>query len=214
MVVLLINPNRLRPRIPPIGLDYIYDGLAERAHDVLYFDFGTQAPGDLKHLIRKYNPDIIGISVRNLDDVTITRKQEFITPLQKLVQSLRRLSTAKIVLGGIGFTFMPRELMIATGADFGITGDGEKTLPTLLDDLEIPDKIPGLFYSVSGKVLQTAPLKTAFHALDGIPASKRALVDYRRYNEFGSAANVQTQRGCDRRCIFCPEPHASGPTVR
>ena len=214
MNVLLINPNRLRPRVPPIGLDYLYESLVLRGHTVSLYDFSVQPPGDLKRHIRENAPDIVGISVRNLDDVTVTRKQEFVTPLKKLVHSIRRMTDAKIVLGGIGFSFMPYEFMVETGADFGITGDGEKAFAALLDNLDSPEAVPNLFYHKAGNENRIERTRACMSDVDEMPPSRRSLIDYEPYNLSGSAGNVQTKRGCDRQCLFCPEPHVSGRTVR
>jgi radical SAM superfamily enzyme YgiQ (UPF0313 family) len=214
VIVLLINPNRLRPRVPPIGLDYLNDSLVRQGHVVLLFDFGIQPPGKLINLIQTEDPDIIGISVRNLDDVNLVRKREFVTPIKKLILSVRRVSNAKVVLGGIGFSFMPHALMEETGADFGIVGDGESAFPRLLENLNTPGNVPGLLYkSNTGDVpvRQTEPFPCSVHEL---PVFQRSLVDYKKYRQKGGFFNIQTKRGCNHHCIYCPEPEITGRRIR
>ncbi len=214
MVILLINPNRNRPAIPPIGLDYLYDVLRDTEHRVLFFDFGVQSPGELKELIQREHPDIIGITVRNLDNVTCIRKHEYVTPLNKLIATIRRISGSSIVLGGAGFSCMPYEVMTATGADFGIVGDGEIALPILLENLDEPENTPNLFYRDPSDNSVIRWTESHYPCLKDLPASRRALVDNESYNRLGNPGNIQTMRGCTHRCIYCLEPQLGGNRVR
>ena len=214
MIVHLINPNRLRPRVPPIGLDYLHDSLVQHGHEVLLFDFGIQAPGKLNNLIQRKDPDIIGISVRNLDDVNIVRKREFVTPLRKLILSVRSISNAKVVLGGIGFSFIPHELMKETGADFGIVGDGEISFPKLLENLNDPESVPNLLYRFKNRDVQIRQTKSSLCSVDELPVFQRSLIDYKKYHKKGSFFSIQTKRGCNHHCIYCPEPEITGKRIR
>jgi len=214
MVVVLINPNRAQPSVPPVGLDYLSDSLMAAGHDVYLYDFGLQRPSGLKDFIARKSPDVVGISVRNIDDVNIRRKREYITPVTRLARSLRGICGAKIVLGGAGFSFMPREIMEATGADYGVVGDGEGTLPSLLDRLDAPETVPNVLYRTDGGKGVVKETERFFPSLDSMPSSPRSLVDYAGYLKKGSASNVQTKRGCRHRCIYCPEARLSGMRVR
>jgi radical SAM superfamily enzyme YgiQ (UPF0313 family) len=214
VIVLLINPNRLRPRVPPIGLDYLHDFLVKQGHAVLFFDFGIQAPGKLIPLIKREDPDVIGISVRNLDDVNLVRKREFVTPIKKLIFSVRKISNAKVVLGGIGFSFMPHELMKETGADFGIVGDGELTFPKLLENLDHPEGVPNLLYKSKNGGAQTRQTKSSLCPIHELPVFQRSLIDYKKYQQKGSFFSIQTKRGCNHHCIYCPEPQITGRRIR
>ena len=213
--ILFINPNQKRPSLPPIGLDYLYDATKAAGHLVEFFDFSLERPRDLRVAIEKQQPDIIGITVRNIDDVDIIRQQEFITPLKKWIKTIRKITAAKIVLGGIGFSFMPREIMQETGADFGIVGDGEATFPLLLKHLATPEKVPNTFYrkkcGEAEDILYTFQQSRSFNEN---ATYSRSLIDNKLYYLQGNASNIQTIRGCNHNCIYCPEPNITGKVLR
>jgi radical SAM superfamily enzyme YgiQ (UPF0313 family) len=75
---------------------------------------------------------VIGISLRNIDDVAYPKKHSYLAEYKSTIKSLRKYSRAPIVLGGSGFTIMPEAFMSELGADFGIVGEGEKAFPELL----------------------------------------------------------------------------------
>jgi radical SAM superfamily enzyme YgiQ (UPF0313 family) len=79
-----------------------------------------------------FQPDWAGISLRNIDNVCIRKQETFYGDPVALCRSLRRASRCSIVLGGSGFSLFPEHLLELTGADFGICGEGEASLPALL----------------------------------------------------------------------------------
>ncbi|MBU1908717.1 MAG: cobalamin-dependent protein, partial [Verrucomicrobia bacterium] len=129
----LINTNRTRPPIAPIGLDHVAGaaraaGIETNLLDLcLVPDAGTA----LADFFRENRPALVGLSLRNADDSFWPSAASFVEPLRDLVQSLRRLTEAPLVLGGAGFSIFPREILAFTGADYGIRGDGEVALPAL-----------------------------------------------------------------------------------
>jgi len=213
VIVLLINPNRLNPRVPPIGLEYVHDAVIRAGHRVDLFDFGVQPPGKLRDHIQRTAPDIIGISIRNLDDVDLVRKREFVTPVKRLVRSVKLISSAKVVLGGTGFSIMPQELMEETGADYGIVGDGEQAFPALLDNLDHPERVPNLLYH-AGTDSMIRQTDSRACPITELPVFQRSLIDYEKYRQTGGSCSIQTKRGCNHHCIYCPEPGISGRTIR
>ena len=209
-----MNPNRVKPLVPPLGLEYLSDALRLAGHEVLFFDLGFRPPASLFELARRKKPDIIGVSIRNLDDVTLLRKHNYVPGIVRLVRELHRVSDARIVLGGAGFSILPRELMEVTGADFGISGDGEEAMVGLLNDLGQPQHIPRVWFREGGP---SGPVRFSFEGLSGswgAGCSPRSLLDYEGYLRRGSSCNVQTKRGCTHRCLYCPEPRVMGQRMR
>jgi radical SAM superfamily enzyme YgiQ (UPF0313 family) len=213
MKILLINPNQKRPRIPPIGLDYLYDSV-KADHEVSFFDFGIKHPSGLRSVLQQEKPEIIGLTLRNLDDVDILRQQEFVTSLNKWIRTIKKHSDAKIVLGGAGFSFMPYEIMQATEADIGVVGDGEFTFPRLLDNLDRLETVPNILFKKSQNDPQIIQTKRSIDPIDQLKPFSRSLVNYKNYHTQGTACNIQTLRGCNRSCIYCPEPHVTGSKLR
>src|SRR5680860_1345285 len=71
--VLLINSNRFKHPWPviPFGLCYIATILeANGSHNVSFLDlcFSTNCEKDIKNAIKNFVPDVVGISIRNIDD--------------------------------------------------------------------------------------------------------------------------------------------------
>ena len=71
--ILLINSNRLKHPWPviPFGLCYIATILeANGSHNVCFLDlcFSLDCNEDIQKAVRNFVPDVIGISIRNIDD--------------------------------------------------------------------------------------------------------------------------------------------------
>jgi radical SAM superfamily enzyme YgiQ (UPF0313 family) len=212
MNVLLISANKLIEPYPvyPLGLDYVI-GAIQEAHAVEVLDMNTlDEEGQLGDAIRRANPDVIGIALRNVDNTDSSDPREFITAYQRIVSQVRAVSTAPIVLGGSGLTLFPKEIMAALDADYGVLGEGER-LTLLLEALEkgqAPDGLPGILTrSLPESVIE--PWEGRFaRAVSG---------DYPHlpyYLAKGGMLNLQTKRGCPFRCIYCTYPHIEGRSLR
>jgi len=66
---------------------------------------------------------------------------------RELIETIRAVSDAIVVLGGSGFSILPAAYMEALGADWGIRGEGEQAFVQLLDALE-QGRNPGAIPSV------------------------------------------------------------------
>ena len=97
--------------------------------------FAGRPPGELRREIAEFQPEIIGLSIRNIDNQDSTGPVSYVPEVKDLVARLRELTQAPIVLGGGGFSVMPREFMEYTGADFGMVGEGRNRLRGFLVSL-------------------------------------------------------------------------------
>jgi radical SAM superfamily enzyme YgiQ (UPF0313 family) len=211
----LINSNRMVPPIAPLGLDYVGAALRRAGIEVDLLDLCLA--DDAYEAARRYfaarQPELIGVSFRNIDDCFWPSGTFFVPELAQLVGSLRKLSDARIVLGGVGFSVFPSELLQYCGVDFGIRGDGEEALWELLTELRGSrrwDRVSGLLWKEDGTVRANAP---AWPGGLAVPTS-RDLVDNAEYFRLGGQIGVETKRGCNRQCSYCVDPLAKGPTVR
>ena len=70
MKVLLVNTNRMKPAIAPLGLDYLADSLAAAGHQPQLLDlcFVEDLPTAIPPAVAEFAPDAIGVTVRNTDD--------------------------------------------------------------------------------------------------------------------------------------------------
>src|SRR5271169_1625110 len=139
MRVLLISANteKLPDPVFPLGAAYMAAVTAERGHEVDTLDLCfLDAPcAALAAKLRDFAPDVIGISLRNLDSSSYPQNTSYIDDYKALVDAVRARSGASIVLGGAGFTVMPGPIMEYLHADAGVVGEGELAFPWLLERL-------------------------------------------------------------------------------
>jgi hypothetical protein len=212
MKVLLISANSLREPYPvyPLGLDYVAGAIAA-AHEVHCLDLNSLEEKDgLLQAVRAFEPDIIGFSLRNIDNTDALSPKGFMAHYLRVTETLRRCSSAPIVLGGTGFTLFAHEIMRLLGADYGIIGEGER-LAVLLQALEKGEDPAG----IPGVIVGEAPVPDP----DPLPyAAARhfdpqgAHLDF--YLRNGGMLNLQTKRGCPFRCVYCSYPYIEGRTLR
>jgi radical SAM superfamily enzyme YgiQ (UPF0313 family) len=214
--VLLLSINRYDFPYPvyPLGVAQLAGSLRASGHEVAILDFNLNPP-PLSEVVRTFQPDLVGISLRNIDDALIQRRETFFDELEELCRSLRKLTPAPLVLGGSGFSIFPEVLLRRTGADYGIQGEGESPLRELLQALEQGQDVrgvPGLVHRTGDRVTVnphrrlTAPERIT-------PVAEDAGLD-RFYLERSSMLNLQTQRGCALRCCYCTYPLLEGRKYR
>jgi radical SAM superfamily enzyme YgiQ (UPF0313 family) len=214
MRILLISVNRERMPYPvaPLGLAYIAGALKQRGHAVQAIDlcFSTDIANDLRQIVEGFPPDVIGISLRNLDNLTYPTSISYLPELEETVAIVRRRTSALLVIGGSGFSLAPLPLMQSVDLDFGIIGEGEESMVELAERLEqgaSPQGIPGVFIKGTENFIPPVPM-TSFHAPD------RSILGNARYLKEGGMANLQTKRGCPFNCIYCTYPLLEGKRCR
>lgn len=214
MKVLLVNSNRMKPAIAPIGLDYVADSLSEAGHEVHLLDlcFSSDVPADIGQAIRDFEPGLIGISVRNTDECYMSGAF-FLPFVKEVVDLLRKRSDAPIVMGGVGFSVMPEAVMGFCRPDFGIAGEGEAGFAGLIRAVTVQsgfETVPNLLYW-DKTALKRNEISTRIP-----PNSRRtrSLADNARYFREGGQAGFETKRGCDMKCVYCADPVSKGRHVR
>ncbi|GAB4281474.1 MAG: radical SAM protein [Coriobacteriia bacterium] len=116
-------------------------------------------------------------------------------------------------IGGVHANFMYEEVLSRDGDayDFVFRGEGERTVPELLECLDAgddPSKVLGIaFRDESGGVIAT-PKRPFLEDLDGL-ATAWDLVDWDLYRFYplpdARLATVSSSRGCDQACTFCSQ---------
>jgi hypothetical protein len=213
MKVLLVATNRMMTPFPvyPIGVDCVATSLRER-HEVRVMDLACDgAEAALASACQVFRPDVVGLSIRNIDNVEAEAPLGFIPDIERIVKLIRAESTARIVLGGPGFSIFPEALMARLHADFGLVGEGER-LAELLDAVASgapPEAtaIPGVFV---GKHRLAPP--EPWRGLQGRMLTSPETVTH--YLRWGGMLNVQTKRGCPYLCSYCTYPGIEGRSLR
>ena len=114
MRILLTNCplGRKQPIIFPLGLAYIASVIAE--HDVQCLDQSNASPpfAELTDRLMEFNPEIIGISLRNIDSLTSSDIYSFFQNFVDILLHIKQHSPhAVIITGGAGFSLFGKEVM-------------------------------------------------------------------------------------------------------
>ncbi len=213
--ILLINVNRcVAPYVVyPLGLAHVAAALVRAGHAVEMADCALD-PGDIDRKIRSFGPELVGLSLRNIDDVQIQNTAVFSNDLAVVAARVRGLTKAPIVAGGSGYALFPERLLAASGADFGIAGEADEAFPLLADALQHESDvagIAGLVFRHSGTIVRN-PAQPCATASIVVPLLPPGFVEF--YIRESSMLNLQTQRGCAYQCCYCTYPLIEGTAVR
>jgi len=223
MRVLLVSANRehLPDPIFPLGLAYIAAAVKDAGHEIDVADlcFGHKPLDDLRNQIVRFQPDVIGLSLRNVDNAAYPLTVDYLALHREVVDTLHAVSNAPVVLGGSGFSILPQAYMRELDGDWGIAGEGERAFVALLQALKQgldPSSIPGVV-SAKSSIASSAgitiqPQRPANWAEGLRPL--RSPFDYARYIRRGGTGNIQTKRGCVFKCSYCTYPLLEGNRFR
>jgi radical SAM superfamily enzyme YgiQ (UPF0313 family) len=217
MKVLLISANTERINILPLplGLNSIFIATQNAEHKVKLLDLMAENDdlSSIREAITSLGPEIIGISVRNIDDQNMAEPRFLLDQVKKVVAECRKSSRVPIVLGGAGYSIFPQSALNYLGADMGIQGEGEMSFPYLLDRLERGEDIsttPGLYLPGSG--LQGK--RTFEKNLDRFPLPDAAHFSFRVSDKQELWIPLQTRRGCPMNCSYCSTATIEGRSIR
>jgi radical SAM superfamily enzyme YgiQ (UPF0313 family) len=216
MKIFLVSVNRERMPFPvfPLGLAYIAKALREEGHQIEVMDlcFSQQVSADLESTLRRFQPDLIGISLRNLDNLTYPTSHSYLKEVEEIIGICRQYGSPKLVIGGSGYSLAPKELLQHFDVNFGIVGEGEEVFLQLVKHLEQGD-----FLSPSPHLLiKKKPFPPLIEGARVFPIQSpdRSFFETHRYLEEGGMGNIQTKRGCPFSCIYCTYPLLEGKKVR
>ena len=214
--VLLVSANRetLPAPVMPLGVLYVAGALRRHGHDVRVSDlcFEADPEASLRRDVGAFQPHVVGVGLRNLRANTEASSRALLPYYRGLVEVIRASTKASIVLGGPAFSLQPRALLDALGGDYGVAGEGELTMPRLVDALAAGDPAARVTFSAALEKRE-APGRRPGETLDALAPPARDLVDP-RYGEFDGVVNVQTKRGCVFACSYCDYPDLEGRRVR
>ena len=217
MKVLLVSANteRIKMTSLPLGLGMVATAVRQAGHETAFLDLlsETDPIAAVRCTVAAFSPDIIGMSVRNIDDQAMLDSRFLLAPVKEVIAACRTLTDAPIVLGGAGYSMFPDAALSYLGADLGICGEGEMAFLALLARLQAGEDVAGLpGVHVAGRGLQGA--RAFAEDLDRLPLPDAS---------FWSAADpqdpdlwipVRTRRGCPLGCSCCSTANIEGTKVR
>lgn len=205
-------------RVYPIGIVMLAGLLKKRGHEVSILDLNIEADpfGSLKERLRSFYPDVVGMSLRNIDPLG-NKNTSLVPPFvaaARLVSSV--MPGACIIAGGTGFSLFPERLMREVPEiRYGVVGEAEETLPALIASLENPPQLKGLCYR-TGKEIRIFPPSRDFD-MSVYMAPDRGLLGpaaYAGINTYVPAIGIESKRGCPFTCSYCVYPKLQGKKLR
>ncbi|MFH0845424.1 MAG: radical SAM protein [Pseudomonadota bacterium] len=199
----------------PLGLACVAAATRRAGHDVELVDLmGEKDAGwIIRDAAERLKPNIIGISVRNIDDQNMANPRFLLDQVRDVLTHCRRVSMAPIVLGGAGFSLFPQSVLKYLGADMGIQGEGEYSFPLLIQRIQgghSLSEVPGLYLLDRG--LQGN--RQFEKELDQFPLPDLHLLSPSLYEGEDFWVPVQTRRGCPMRCSYCSTETIEGCHIR
>jgi radical SAM superfamily enzyme YgiQ (UPF0313 family) len=194
MRVLLINPNRyVNPPVPPIGLEYLSASLKAQGHEAAILDlcFSENPYADIDHSVASFQPDIAGITVRNVDTVIYHTNEFFLDQIKPIVTYLKRNHALQVVIGGAGVFSNPEGILKYLDADYAIKGPAETIIHEILRQFRNG--------ALRGNVFQ------GIYANNSCCLRESRSIDFKKYFEKGGIAGFETHKGCSSSCVYCLE---------
>lgn len=207
MKVLLISANVTLSPYPiyPLGVSMVAAALTKAGHTVQQADFLQQSSSleAIRREVERFKPALVGISVRNIDNVNLLNEKYYIQNVKNIVSAVREATDVKVLLGGAGFSLIPDLILGETGADYGIVGEGEVLAVEFANNAE-----QGIYprESIIGPAsrLPGGQIKSALY--------DEQLIEF--YLNSGNIASIQTKRGCAYKCVYCTYPLLEGTELR
>jgi len=191
----------------PLGMAVVAASLVNAGYRVRQYDYLAAGCSDhgLKQALKEFTPDFVGISLRNIDNVDSfsAEKEWYLAKIKMLVEIIRQETTVPIIAGGPGFSLLPEAILNYIDADYGVVGEGERSLCDLIAELEAGNFAPRIIRNNSD------PLSGSEMAA---PRWDKDLVNF--YIENSGMVNLQTKRGCPYHCNYCTYPALEGKRLR
>lgn len=188
----------------PLGLGYIAAVLEQAGYEVGIIDAKVEQLSipEILERISEFKPSIVGLSVFT-PDFCIARR---------LAEQIKNSGDYTIIIGGKHVSALPEETLQEGCFDYGIVGEGERTVVELCralsqnDTASIP-AIRGIVFRQDSRIIRTPP-QPYIEDLDTLPFPARHLFPplskytYLYYKSLPVAVIV-TSRGCPYQCTFC-----------
>jgi len=158
----------------------------------------------LESEIRRYAPDIIGISALTFECDAIPW----------IAESAKRVNVnTPVLLGGPHATAYPEKSAQIPGIDYVVVGEGEKVAGNLIERLMdgcAASDIKGIVFKYGDRIVSTGR-EELIEDINRLPMPAYDLIPIERYGSFnrmsrtgsGKFMSVFSSRGCPYRCVYC-----------
>jgi len=173
-----------------------------------FYSFGM-SPDDMRTRIMAARPDVVGLQCQ------FTPYVDDALAVAALIKSIDK--KIPVIAGGAHASCQPERILADPNVDFVVIGEGEQSLPQLLDCLQsnaAPDKIQGLAFRNKGSI-SVVPRTSFIESLDQLPLPARDLLDLDAYMIGGQRSTMLlTSRGCPQGCTYCSVAALMGEKLR
>lgn len=218
MRILFVNPNREVSPFPvaPIGALFVASSAQQAGHKVDFLDltFKTFPHVAIKKQFARGDYDLVAFSIRNLDNCFYCAPKSYFEEIRSFTDSVRKYSSAPLVLGGSGFSLAADRWLEVLDAQYGVVGEGDTVFPLLLEKIESGESVTGLPGVVTGGTHSPADSFTIAKDLSTIPSPAHSLCNYNNYIRRGGFVGLQSKRGCPFDCIYCVYSQLEGKKYR
>lgn len=196
--ILFISDNLVNESL---GVMYLSSYLKVHGHEVgLTLLSEYKKIDDLLTYVEKMSPDLIAFSV-------MTPQVNTFRPVARII---KEATGRTIIWGGAHCMFMPEDVIKNDCVDIICTGEGEESLLTLMNQIDMREEISGiasLWIKRKDGGWEKNDLGNLESDLDKYPFPDRALY----YDKYPLLRNfvvkrLMTQRGCPYNCAYCFEP--------
>jgi radical SAM superfamily enzyme YgiQ (UPF0313 family) len=221
MRILLVNSNRYKDPIPviPIGLCHIANAVEKAGYEVSVLDLCFSVIPKIKLIkkIKSYKPDIIGISIRNID--TCNSNSEFLLDDVKndFIDPCRETFKGPIIIGGPSVGINGSEMLGYFDLEYAVQGDGERAIVEFIKRFENKKDfsgIKGLIIRKNDKIIENNEPDLIEDLNYYYPFNPKKYINLFLYRLHDSPIQVQSKRGCELKCSYCTYNRIEGESYR
>jgi radical SAM superfamily enzyme YgiQ (UPF0313 family) len=168
--------------------------------------------GAIESALSDGQPDLVGLSVRNIDNNDMRDTVFFLNDLTRIVNLIRSGTGAPIILGGAALGVMPEQILRLTSVAYAVVGNGEMVFPLLLERISSgknASDIPGVAAIENGVFHRNSSAAAGFLTTCPAPDYHRWL-NIPAYRSLMATVPVQTKTGCRFQCVYCTYPKIEG----
>ena len=202
--------------VMPLGLCYIATSLEAQGYEVRVSDlcFVKKTQQFLMEEIKQFQPDAIGISIRNIDNVNLCHPFFYLESIRESVFKVcQRYSEAPIILGGPAIGIAPELIMDYFGADYAIAGEGEQAILDWLQFLQHQKFFKNFYYRAEDQKIAIPQMHSLPYRYPIHPQPFK-WIRYLDYLKKGASVNIQSKRGCVFNCLYCSYNQIEGHHYR
>ncbi len=223
MRVLLVQTQSVEgpssERVYPLGIVLLAGQARGAGFETAVLDMNIESDpyGALKEKILDFKPEVVGLSLRNIDPLG-NRLTSLVIPFVATARMATTLAPeATIISGGTGFSLFPARIMDEVQSiAYGLVGEGEKSFVRLLASLPNPPAdLPGLCFRKGGRITVNPP--AADLDMYAYEPAERNILDpllYSGINSYVPAIGIEGKRGCPFGCSYCVYPALQGRLMR